>query len=207
MEAALVGVPTIASPTDAFASAIRSGENGLLASCPQEWLDGLLWLVGETAEREKLGAAAREDVLRRYAPWVRAEQAVAALQAAGLELSANLPASLSTGIDPLERKDLWMAAEAEKHPTARRARTLFSAHPRACHPGERSLGLSAPPGRAGFPIQTQAAGSVPMNDQSYSPPDFSICIVTLNAVKLPAGLLDLTARQHAPGQLRGDRRR
>ena len=117
MEAALVSVPTIASPTDAFSSAIRSGETGLLAESTQEWLDGLLWLSAETAEREKLGAAAREDVLRRYAPWVRAEQAVAALQAAGLDLSATLPVTLSTGNNPLERKDLWMPADAEKHPT------------------------------------------------------------------------------------------
>ena len=117
MEAALVGVPTIASPTDAFSSAIRSGENGLLAESEQEWLDGLLWLAGETAEREKLGAASREDVLRRYAPWVRAEQAAAAIQAAGLEMNVNFPVNLSTGIDPLARRDLWMLANAEKHPT------------------------------------------------------------------------------------------
>ena len=117
MEAALVRVPTIASPTDAFSSAINSGENGLLAIGPQEWLDGLLWLVVESDAREKLGTAAREDVLQRYAPWVRAEQAAAALRSAGLELRAILPTGLSTGIDPLERKDLWMPAEAEKHPT------------------------------------------------------------------------------------------
>jgi glycosyltransferase involved in cell wall biosynthesis len=117
MEAAMVGVPTIASPTDAFSSAIRSGENGLLAESTQEWLEGLLWLAGETTKREKLGAAAREDVLGRYAPWIRAEQAVAALHEAGLEMSANLPANLSTGIDPLERRELWMSADAEKHPT------------------------------------------------------------------------------------------
>jgi hypothetical protein len=117
MEAALVGVPTIASPTDAFSSAIRSGENGLLAGNPQEWLDGLLWLAGETSEREKLGAAAREDVLRRYAPWERAEQAVAALHTSGLEMNANLPTGLSSGIDPLQRRDLWMSVDIEKHPT------------------------------------------------------------------------------------------
>ena len=117
MEAALVGVPTIASPTDAFLSAIRSGENGLLAESTQEWLDGLLWLAGETAERKRIGAAAREDVIRRYAPWVRAGEAAAALHAAGMELSADLPATISTNIDPLRRRDLWMPADAEKHPT------------------------------------------------------------------------------------------
>jgi glycosyltransferase involved in cell wall biosynthesis len=117
MEAALVGVPTIASPTDAFSSAIRSGENGLLASGTQDWLDGLLWLAGEPFAREKIGTAAREDVLLRYAPWVRAEQAVTALQAAGLDMSARLAVKLSTGIDPLKRRDLWMPADAEKHPT------------------------------------------------------------------------------------------
>ncbi len=118
MEAALVGVPTIASPTAAFTSAIRGGENGLLAATPEEWLESLLRLVENTAERKKLGAAARVDALQRYAPWVRAGQALHALQASGVTIQEQPAAGLSAGIRPLERRDLWLDARSERHPTA-----------------------------------------------------------------------------------------
>jgi glycosyltransferase involved in cell wall biosynthesis len=117
MEAALVGVATVASPTDAFSAAIRPGENGLLAQGTEEWLERLLWLVQEPSEREKLVSAAREDTLQRYAPWVRAGQAAAALQAAGLETHALPVANLAAGSAALERRDLWMDPREERHPT------------------------------------------------------------------------------------------
>ncbi len=117
MEAALVGVATIASPTDAFRAAIRPGENGMLAGSPDEWLSALLHLVEAPAARQKMAAAARADVLQRYAPWVRAGQAAASLQAAGLEIQPQPPGDLAAGIDPLARRDLWFEPRAELHPT------------------------------------------------------------------------------------------
>jgi len=118
MEAALVGVPTVASPTDAFAAAIRPGENGLLASSPEEWLEHLLRLVDEPAERRRLGGAARADALARYAPWVRAPQALDALREAGVEIPVHDPAGLAEGVPPLDRRDLWLDPAVERRPTA-----------------------------------------------------------------------------------------
>jgi len=68
LEAAAVGVPTIASPTDAFQDAITHERTGLLASEDAEWRTALMTLVddGETARR--LGGAAREDALTRFHP-------------------------------------------------------------------------------------------------------------------------------------------
>ncbi len=80
IEAALVGVPTLASPTEAFSGAIRSGENGLLAGTPDEWREALERLVTEPALRLRLGQAAREDVRERYSPNARAKDLLRTLR-------------------------------------------------------------------------------------------------------------------------------
>lgn len=59
LEAALVGVPTIASRFGAFAHAIRSGETGLLCANTGEWLQALLSLVDSPELRGRLGEQAR----------------------------------------------------------------------------------------------------------------------------------------------------
>jgi len=72
VEAGALGIPTVASPADAFVDAIRPGENGLLASGPQAWYDALQELVQDRARRIALGEEARRSVLERYSPAARA---------------------------------------------------------------------------------------------------------------------------------------
>lgn len=79
IEAALVGVPTVASPTAAFAKAIRLGENGLLAANAEEWRARLTELIGSAELRRKVGAAARVEVLAHHSPQARATELEAAL--------------------------------------------------------------------------------------------------------------------------------
>jgi glycosyltransferase involved in cell wall biosynthesis len=79
-EAALVGAPTIASPTEAFVYAIRDGETGLLAHDEASWLDALTRLVESPEERRRLGEAARRHVYAEYAPEPRSSQLVATLR-------------------------------------------------------------------------------------------------------------------------------
>jgi glycosyltransferase involved in cell wall biosynthesis len=74
LEASAVGVPTIASPTPAFAHAIRHGENGLLASSPEEWREALGALVASEELRRTLGEAARRDVELRFSPPARSRE-------------------------------------------------------------------------------------------------------------------------------------
>jgi len=74
MEAALVGVPTIASPTDAFQSAIHHGKNGFLAKDLSAWQE-CLQLLSDPVQREVLSASAVEDI-QKYAPQTRAQQSV-----------------------------------------------------------------------------------------------------------------------------------
>lgn len=65
-DAALVDVPTLASPTYAFREAIEDGENGVLAGATA-WLDALEELLGAGGEgRRAMAERARRDVLAGY---------------------------------------------------------------------------------------------------------------------------------------------
>ncbi len=68
VEAAAVSVPTIASPTAPYRSAIRHGSDGYLASSTGEWLAALRALAGDAAHRAAVGAAAKASLLERYHP-------------------------------------------------------------------------------------------------------------------------------------------
>lgn len=101
VEAGLLRVPTVASPTGAFAYAIRNGENGRLAGSPQEWGQALAELVEDGAYRRSLGEAAYADCLARYHP-----------QARGAELAATLDAIHQA----LRGQPLWAEGWTEAKP-------------------------------------------------------------------------------------------
>jgi len=92
LEAAAVGVPTVASPTPAFRHAIRDGENGRLAFGLEQWRAALEDLVIEPARRRTLGLAARADVAERFAPPLRARE-LETILAEAVRLSDVPPAS------------------------------------------------------------------------------------------------------------------
>jgi len=67
-EAALMGIPTVASATEAFGEVIRSGENGFLAKTQSEWFDVLEQLINDTERRQSAGTNAESEVLTHYEP-------------------------------------------------------------------------------------------------------------------------------------------
>ena len=71
-EAALVDVPTIASPTGPLRRAIRQGETGLLATTPSDWFDTLTSLVDDFGLRNRIAAAALREVWWTFGPECRA---------------------------------------------------------------------------------------------------------------------------------------
>lgn len=91
MEAALVGVPTVASPTQAFAHAISPGINGMLADAPAAWQACIEHLVCDPAARRAMGEAACRDVLAGYSPQVRSRQAVDNLAQLSRQIGKGLP--------------------------------------------------------------------------------------------------------------------
>jgi glycosyltransferase involved in cell wall biosynthesis len=72
-EAALVKVPTVASPTEPYQLAIQQGVTGFLADTSAQWYEILNQLVHNSELRQKIGQAAYEDVLWKYGPERRVE--------------------------------------------------------------------------------------------------------------------------------------
>jgi glycosyltransferase involved in cell wall biosynthesis len=116
VEAALLKVLTIASPSEAYAYAIQDGETGLLARYDQEWQDKLEQLIGNPTQREELSQAARQDVLERYHPLVRARQLVENLKSiTGLPFEPVFE-DQSASLDDSPGR-YWSCAAYEKSPT------------------------------------------------------------------------------------------
>lgn len=64
LEAALVGVPLVASPVGQLGETIRHGVTGLLADGTEEWVEALSSLLEDPRRGEGLAAAASDEVLR-----------------------------------------------------------------------------------------------------------------------------------------------
>lgn len=73
MEAALVKVPTLATPSDAFRETINDGQDGYLADTPSEWEQALGKLIVERAQANAVGQEAFKRVTREYHPLTRAQ--------------------------------------------------------------------------------------------------------------------------------------
>jgi hypothetical protein len=72
VEAAALGVPTVASQIDPFAAAITPGKDGFLTAGMPEWIQHLDNLAADKELRRRIGEAARATVVERYSPQARA---------------------------------------------------------------------------------------------------------------------------------------
>lgn len=89
LEAALCGVPTIATGTQAFVSAIRDGETGVLARTVSEWESALEELVEDVRYRQAIGRAAQEQVLANRTTTAQAPHYEALLEQAYATIRPN----------------------------------------------------------------------------------------------------------------------
>lgn len=67
-ESAIVGVPTIASPTSPYVASVEPAVTGLLARTPADWLAAMTELVCDRSARERMGAAARDASNSKFGP-------------------------------------------------------------------------------------------------------------------------------------------
>ncbi|MGO9596801.1 MAG: glycosyltransferase [Isosphaeraceae bacterium] len=77
-EAALVEVPSVASPTVVYQSCIERGVNGLLAQTEDDWYRALRTLIVDPDLRERMGKEAHEHAVQHYAPAIIASKALSA---------------------------------------------------------------------------------------------------------------------------------
>ena len=68
LEAAILGVPTIASATRSFEEAVTQAKTGCLAASEQDWMAHLTDLVANEAVRKRLGKAAKQAAAVKYRP-------------------------------------------------------------------------------------------------------------------------------------------
>jgi glycosyltransferase involved in cell wall biosynthesis len=99
LEAATVGVPVIASPTDAFRDAVRDGVTGWLAPDLAAWQHALETVVTHPERAAHVGATARADVELRFAPAAQGRELAAFLStvAAGLR-APHAPAPVAPAL-------------------------------------------------------------------------------------------------------------
>jgi O-antigen biosynthesis protein len=74
LEAALLGVPTVASPRHDFRRVIADGVNGLLAETPDEWREAISSLVESPDRRSSIGQAAFDDVRANHTTSANAQR-------------------------------------------------------------------------------------------------------------------------------------
>lgn len=68
LEAALVGTPTIATPTQPFREVVEPGRTGLLAEAPEEWATALATLLDDDLARVRQGSQAGRRALLTLSP-------------------------------------------------------------------------------------------------------------------------------------------
>ncbi|MDD3887302.1 MAG: glycosyltransferase [Patescibacteria group bacterium] len=73
IEAGLLSIPTIASPTEAFKYAILNNVNGYLAEDEKQWTDCMEMLITDRVLRKKIGKNANKAVMKNYCPQYRSE--------------------------------------------------------------------------------------------------------------------------------------
>jgi glycosyltransferase involved in cell wall biosynthesis len=61
-----LGIPTIMSPVGVNSDIISDGENGFLATDPDEWVDKLSILISDFGLARRMGEAARDTVVTRF---------------------------------------------------------------------------------------------------------------------------------------------
>lgn len=77
-----VGVPTVASPVGVNREIIEDGHNGFLARGEDDWVDKLLWLLGDEALRARFAKEGRRTVEERYSARVQAPRVLEILERA-----------------------------------------------------------------------------------------------------------------------------
>ena len=103
-EAAILGVPTVASDLEPYRKCITNGENGYLCRTEQEWFHCISRLIEEPRLREKMGSMARKDALINWTTRAGAHHLLGALreiaEISGLEWNERVPAPANEVLEP-----------------------------------------------------------------------------------------------------------
>src|SRR5882724_1900427 len=79
-EAAILGIPTVASDLEPYRKSVAHGENGYLCRTEEEWFHCISRLIEEPSLRQKMGSMARKDALINWTTRAGAHHLLAALK-------------------------------------------------------------------------------------------------------------------------------
>lgn len=130
LEAALVGTPTVATPTQPFREAITDGVTGLLADTPSSWYEKIHQLVDDVWARRQMGQAARQAVLMELSPGRQAHRYAEILVQARDVVARSGHRKPSPGWVPEIGFEPWMLAAVE----------AYDAGMRSGYDGDRTVG-------------------------------------------------------------------
>ena len=118
VEAALLRIPTIASPNDSFSTAIQQAKNGYLVNDEMDWYQCLEALVESPENRAIVGGNAYQEILQRYHPRVCSAQLVETLNLITAKKFIFQHNNQNLSIS-LERpsQTYWSSAKHERYPT------------------------------------------------------------------------------------------
>ena len=90
-----LGVPTVCSPVGVNTEIIQDGENGLIASTEDEWVEKLTQLLRSEELRQRLGRAGRATVDARYSAEVQAPRVFQIIESVVRESKTKTKASVA----------------------------------------------------------------------------------------------------------------
>lgn len=99
LETSLLEIPTIASATDTFKSAIETNETGFLASNSEDWFDHLETLVQNEALRQQIGRQAKQYVLENYHPTIQANRFIEIIRFITQKKEYRLPMEVLSALE------------------------------------------------------------------------------------------------------------
>ncbi|MDT0164738.1 glycosyltransferase [Actinotalea sp. AC32] len=139
LEAALVGTPTVASPTQPFREAITDGETGVLAATEDEWAEGIGRLLDDALLRRRTGSLARREALLRWGPHTQGAVYLDALRRAAA-VRRDVGPRRPTGWEPVLDDEPFDAAEAwvDPYPLPRRTTAGWRSAVVATAPGRKA---------------------------------------------------------------------
>ena len=107
LEAALVGTPTIASPSAPFVDAIVPGRTGWLADDVEEWSAALVAALTDGGERRRIGARARRHALLHWSPHLQGERYLSVLET--VRTAAAHPRPVPAAWSTIANDEPWLA--------------------------------------------------------------------------------------------------
>jgi len=116
LEAALVGTPTVASPTQPFRECVEDGVTGFLADGHEAWVTALETLLDDEHRRALVGVRARRAALLRWSPPVQGRRYREILLDVARRVQTDPTARPSTWVPVADDEPWSAAAHVEAYP-------------------------------------------------------------------------------------------